>query len=62
MYSRLNETLINSQDPHSQTENDETPGAEYHNNNNLEDTETNKTSTIPTFMPQILPDDESQKL
>lgn len=26
-----------------------------------EDTETNKTSSIPNFKPQILPDDEIQK-
>ena len=58
MYSRLNETLINNQDLHSQIENDEIPGAEYPNDNDSEDIETNKTSTIRTFMPQILPDDE----
>ena len=28
-YSRLNEILINIQDPYSQIENDEIPGAEY---------------------------------
>ena len=43
MYSQLNETLINNQDP---------------NDNDSEDTETNKTSTIPTFMMQILPDND----
>ena len=58
VYSQLNESLINNQDPHSQIENVEIPGAEYPNSNDSEDTETNKTSTIPTFMPQILPDDE----
>ena len=58
MYSRLNEALINNQDPHSQIENDEFPGAEYPNDNYSEDTEANKTPTILTFMPQILPDDE----
>ena len=57
-YSRLNEILINIQDPWSQIENDEIPGAEYPNDNDSEDTEKNKTSTIPTFMPQILPDNE----
>ena len=51
----FNETLINNQDPHSQIENDETSEAEYSNENDSEDTETNKASTIPTFMPQILP-------
>ena len=52
---RFNETLINNQDPHSQIENDETSEAGYSNENDSEDTETNKASTIPTFMPQILP-------
>ena len=42
-------------------ENDETSGAEYPNENDSEDTETNKTSAIPTFTPQILPDDEIAK-
>ena len=59
MYSRLSETLIENQDPHSQIKNNEIPGAEYPNDNDSEDIETNKTSTIPTFMPQILPDDET---
>ena len=58
VYSGLNETLINNQDPHSKIENDEISGAEYPNDNDSEDTETNKTSTIPTFMPQILADNE----
>ena len=58
VYSRLNETLVNNQNPHSQIENDEIPGAEYPNDNDSEDTETNKTSTIPTFMPKISTDDE----
>ena len=58
MNSRLSETLINNQDTHSQIENDEIPGAEYPNDNDSEDTEINKTSTIPTFMPQTLPDDD----
>ena len=61
MYSRLNETLVNNQNPHSQIENDEIPGAEYPNDNDSEDTETNKTSTIPTFMPKISTDDEIAK-
>ena len=58
VYSRLSETLINNQDSYSQIENDEISGAEYTNNNDSEDIETNKTSTIPTFMPQLLPDNE----
>ena len=45
----------------TQTENDETPGAEYLNENDSENTETNKTSAIPKFMPQILPDDKLEK-
>ena len=56
-FSQFNENYINKQDSHSQIENDETPGAEYPN----EDTKTNKTSAIPNFMPQILPDDEIAK-
>ena len=58
---RFNETLINNQNPHSQIENDETPEAEYPNENDSEDIETNKTSIIPTFMPQILQDGEIAK-
>ena len=58
---RFNETLINNQDSHSQIENDETPEAEYPNENDSEDTETNKTSTISTFMPQTLKDGEIAK-
>ena len=61
VYSRLIETLVNNQNPHSQIENDEIPGAEYPNDNDSEDTETNKTSTIPTFMPKISTDDEIAK-
>ena len=41
----------------SQIENDETPVAEYSNENSSEDTETNKTSAILNFMKQILPGD-----
>ena len=52
---------INKQHPYSQTENDETPGAEHPNENDSEDTETNKTSAIPNFMPQVLPDDGTAK-
>ena len=60
-FSQFNENSINNQDSHSQIENDEIPGTEYPNENDLEDTETNKTSAIPNFMPQILPDDEIAK-
>ena len=58
VYSRFSETLINNQDPHSQIENDEVPGAEYPNGNDSEYAETNETSTIPSFMLQVLPDNE----
>ena len=60
-FSQFNENSINNQDPHSQIENDGTTGAEYSNENSSEDTETNKTSAIPDFMPQILQDDEIAK-
>ena len=53
----FNENFINSQDPHSQIENNEIPGAEYPNENVSEDAEANKTFAIPNFMPKILPDD-----
>ena len=33
VYSRLNETLFNNQDPYSQIENEEITGAEYRNDN-----------------------------
>ena len=49
VYSWLIETLINNQDPQSQIESDEIPGAEYPNDSDSEDTETNKTPTIPTL-------------
>ena len=60
-FSQFNENSINNQNPHSQIENDETSGAEYPNENNSEDSETNKTSTISNIMPQLLPDDEIGK-
>ena len=50
-FSQFNENSINNQDPHSQIENEETQEAEYPNENDSEDTETNKTSEIPNFMP-----------
>ena len=52
---------MRAQDPHSQIENDEIPGGEYPNENDSEVTRTNKTSAIPNFIPQILPDDEIAK-
>ena len=48
-FSRCNENSINNHDPHRQTENDETPGAEYSTENDSEDTEAIKTSTIPNL-------------
>ena len=39
---------INNQDLHSQVESDETPGAEYPNENDSEDTEVNKTQQLQT--------------
>ena len=51
--------MIKNQDPyHSQIKNDETPAVQYPNENNSEDTETNKPSTISNFVLQILKDDE----
>ena len=50
--------MIKNQDRHSQSENDEKPGAEYPNESDVEDGETNKTSALPNFMQQILPNAE----
>ena len=60
-FSQFNENSINNQDPQNLIENDETPEAEYPNENDSEDTETNKTSAISNFMLQVLPDDEIAK-
>ena len=57
-FSQFNENWINNPDPQSQTENNKTPEAEYPNENDSKDRDTNKTSAIPNFMLQILPDDE----
>ena len=48
-FSQFNENSINNQDPQCQTENDETPEAQYPNENESEVLETNKTSAIPNF-------------
>ena len=48
-FSQFNENSINNQDPNSPIENDETPEAEYANENDSEDTETNKTSQFLTL-------------
>ena len=53
--------MITNQDPDRQIENDETRGAEYPNENDSENTKTNKTYAIPNFMPKILPDDEIEE-
>ena len=49
--------MINNQGQHSQIENDETPGVEYPIESDSEEKETNKTSALPNFTSQILPDD-----
>ena len=55
-FSQYNENLINNQNPElRQIENDETPGAEYPNENDSEDKETNESSAIPNFMPKLFP-------
>ena len=48
-YSEFNETLINNQDPQSQTVNDETPGAEYSNESYSENREQTKLQQLPTL-------------
>ena len=52
VYSKFKETFINNQDPHSQIENDETPEAEYCNEDDSEDTESNRISTTANFIPK----------
>ena len=59
-FSQFNGNSINNQDPHSLIKNDETPRAECHNENDSENTETNK-NTIPNFMPQVLTDEKIAK-
>ena len=58
-FSQFSGTLIKNQDPGSQIKNDEIPGAEYPNENDSEDMETNKTSEIPNFMSNVLADNEN---
>ena len=60
-FSQFNEKPIENHNPHSQIENDETPGSGYPNENELEDTETNKTSANPNFMSELLADGEIAK-
>ena len=57
-FFQFNEKSITNQNAHSQVENDEKPGAKYRNENDLEDTETNKTFAILKFMPKTLPEHE----
>ena len=57
-YSKFNEILVNNQDPQSQIENDETPGAEYSNESCSENRETNKATSTANFMSKILPDND----
>ena len=52
------ENSINNQDPHSQIVYDETPEPGKPNETDSEEEETNKTSALPKFMQQILPNDE----
>ena len=53
---QFNTNLIDNQDPYSQIGNDETPGAEYPNESDSENEDTNRTSALSNFMPQILAD------
>ena len=56
-FSQFNENL--NQEPHSQTENDETPWAQYPNENDLENRKkTPKNLQFLTLFKKILPDDE----
>ena len=41
-FLQFNENLINNQDPHSQIENDKTPGEQYPNESDSEERETSK--------------------
>ena len=49
-FSQFNENSINNPDPQSQIENNQTPEADYPNENDSKDTETNKISAIPNFV------------
>ena len=60
-FSNFNENLISNQDPHSQIQNDETPGGVFPNESNSEEGETNKTFALPSLLTQILPDDEIEE-
>ena len=50
--------MIINQDPRTQTEIDKTLGAEYPNENDSGDSETNRTSPLTNFMPKILLSDK----
>ena len=57
-YAHYNENMINNQDPHGQIENEETPEAEFNNDELNERTDSNTNTAIPTFMPKIWSEDE----
>ena len=56
VFLQFNENLINNQDPQSQIKKNETLGAEYPDQNDSDNTEKNKTSAVPKFMPNTSPD------
>ena len=58
---QFNDNVINNHGPHSKSKNHETTGAEFPNEHDSKDTKTNKTSVIPRFVLQILPDDDVAK-
>ena len=57
-FSQFNENLIKNQEPQSQIEKDETTVAEYPNESDREEVQTNRTTALPDFLPQILLDDK----
>ena len=60
-YSRYNANMLNSQDPFGQIENDEIGEAVCSNDQDDENTESNRNSEIPNFMPRIIADDKILK-
>ena len=56
VFSKFNENSISNQDPYSQTENDETSGAEYPNENHSEDKKKKKCLQFPIFYNKYDPD------
>ena len=55
-------SFINNHDSHSKNGNDDKPGPKYPNESESEEGETNKTSALPNFIPQVLPNDEGPKI